>query len=169
MGGLCLEGFQERRSISAERTHFGNEINRMVHVSNSNLLMDIVVSRTSAATSPIFQFHSSVVINYVSVDTFFAAYLTLTMHSIGFANLFIEFKRHITPSTLLGFNKYREHGFSIRSLRSIYLDEVFECVSQVIDFVLFNLRAVVKGTHMCVNSQWSVHTWREAMKDPDVC
>ncbi|KAI6004663.1 hypothetical protein EDD15DRAFT_2155331 [Pisolithus albus] len=48
--------------------------------------IDVVISRTSTALTPIFQFHSTVVMNFVSADTFFCSYPRLTLRRLSMVN-----------------------------------------------------------------------------------
>lgn len=82
--GLYKEGYIAlQTAVTAPHEYEGNEIERVITLGNSTHKIDVVVSRMSLSIAPIFQFHSSVVMNYVSVDTFFSAYPSLTMESIG--------------------------------------------------------------------------------------
>ncbi|KAI6011814.1 hypothetical protein PISMIDRAFT_69436, partial [Pisolithus microcarpus 441] len=55
-------------------------------VSNGQRTVDLVLSRTSTALSPIFQFHSTVVMNFVSADTVFCSYPSLTLRRLSMVN-----------------------------------------------------------------------------------
>ncbi|KIO10314.1 hypothetical protein M404DRAFT_92271, partial [Pisolithus tinctorius Marx 270] len=48
--------------------------------------IDIIVSNTDVVVSPIFQFHSTVVMNFVSADHIFCAYPTLTLWGLSILN-----------------------------------------------------------------------------------
>ncbi|KAI5996541.1 hypothetical protein F5J12DRAFT_725564 [Pisolithus orientalis] len=45
-------------------------------------MMDIVICKTSAAFSPLFQFHSTALMNFVSHDQIFCTYPSLTLHHL---------------------------------------------------------------------------------------
>ncbi|KIN98976.1 hypothetical protein M404DRAFT_92790, partial [Pisolithus tinctorius Marx 270] len=45
---------------------------------NGHKLIDIIVSKTTSALSPIFQFHSTAIMNFFSANSLFCAYPSLT-------------------------------------------------------------------------------------------
>ncbi|KIO11585.1 hypothetical protein M404DRAFT_126231 [Pisolithus tinctorius Marx 270] len=51
-----------------------------------NRHIDIVVSNTDVAVSPIFQFHSTAVMNFISADHIFCAYPALTLQGLSILN-----------------------------------------------------------------------------------
>lgn len=63
-----------------------SHVSRVLVVGNGQCTVDLVVSRTSTALSPIFQFHSTVVMNFVSADTVFCGYPTLTLRGLSMVN-----------------------------------------------------------------------------------
>ncbi|KAI6140466.1 hypothetical protein BKA82DRAFT_133419 [Pisolithus tinctorius] len=50
----------------------------VVLFANGQCLIDVIISSTVAAMSPIFKFHSTVVMNFIAADHIFCAYPTLT-------------------------------------------------------------------------------------------
>ncbi|KAI6130705.1 hypothetical protein EDD16DRAFT_1446124, partial [Pisolithus croceorrhizus] len=63
-----------------------SDVLRVLVVSNGYCKIDVVVSRTPAAISPIFQFHSTALMNFISADTIFCCYPKLTLHYVSMAN-----------------------------------------------------------------------------------
>ncbi|KIK22943.1 hypothetical protein PISMIDRAFT_47531, partial [Pisolithus microcarpus 441] len=54
-----------------------SKVASVIVISNGHTKIDIIISQTSAAISPIFQFHSTAVMNFVSADTIFCCYPNL--------------------------------------------------------------------------------------------
>ncbi|KIO00568.1 hypothetical protein M404DRAFT_99074, partial [Pisolithus tinctorius Marx 270] len=46
---------------------------------NGHKLIDVIVSKTTSALSPIFQFHSTAIMNFFSADSLFCAYPSLML------------------------------------------------------------------------------------------
>ena len=90
---------------------------------NSNQQIDVIISKNTDRISPIFKFHSSMVMNFFSPDHFFCAYPALTLNLIAKINpgpLYFDcFQRH-TLNTLL---KYAEHRFHYTSCNSCHLSK----------------------------------------------
>ncbi|KAI5993382.1 hypothetical protein EDC04DRAFT_2538459, partial [Pisolithus marmoratus] len=83
----------------------------IVTVTNGCSTIDIVISRTWSAIPPIFQFHSTAIMNFISGDTIFCSYLMLTLHHLSLANAgplyFGEYSRGMIDAML----KYVTWGF----------------------------------------------------------
>ncbi|KAI5987148.1 hypothetical protein F5J12DRAFT_728579, partial [Pisolithus orientalis] len=73
--------------------------------------INIVVSKTSSALSPIFQFHSTVVMNFFTADSLFCVYPTLTLHHHALINTTSLHSCTLTPSHMLALFKYKLQGF----------------------------------------------------------
>ena len=64
-----------------------SNIHTMVSLSNNSIRkIDVVVSKRVAAAAPIFQFHSTIVMNFVSPSRYFCAYPALTFHGLSMVN-----------------------------------------------------------------------------------
>ncbi|KIO00335.1 hypothetical protein M404DRAFT_54193, partial [Pisolithus tinctorius Marx 270] len=48
--------------------------------------IDVIMSSTVAAMSPIFEFHSTAVMNFIVANHVFCAYPTLTLHKMSMVN-----------------------------------------------------------------------------------
>ncbi|KIO08013.1 hypothetical protein M404DRAFT_38544, partial [Pisolithus tinctorius Marx 270] len=78
---------------------------------NGQRHIDVVVSKTSSALSPIFQFHSTAVMNFFTADSLFCAYPSLTLHHRALINTASLRGRTFTPSHMLALIKYKSRGF----------------------------------------------------------
>ncbi|KIO04586.1 hypothetical protein M404DRAFT_93872, partial [Pisolithus tinctorius Marx 270] len=54
--------------------------------SNNWQLIDVIVSSTVTAVLPIFKFHSTAVMNFITMDNIFCAYLSLTLKLMSMVN-----------------------------------------------------------------------------------
>ncbi|KAI6014254.1 hypothetical protein BKA83DRAFT_4036601, partial [Pisolithus microcarpus] len=84
---LQAEGYSIITELPVKKCSYNySHISHVLMVSNGHATVDLVVSRTSTALSPIFQFHSTVVMNFVSADTVFCGYPSLTLWQLSMAN-----------------------------------------------------------------------------------
>ncbi|KAI6094778.1 hypothetical protein EDD17DRAFT_1497039 [Pisolithus thermaeus] len=63
-----------------------NEVH-VVHLTNGKCRIDIVVSGMASALSPIFHFHSTAVMNFMSTNTVFCCYPRLTLQHLSLVNV----------------------------------------------------------------------------------
>ncbi|KAI5981988.1 hypothetical protein F5J12DRAFT_695060, partial [Pisolithus orientalis] len=54
--------------------------------SNGSHYTDVVVSKTMTTISPLFQFHSTAVMNFTTTDSIFCAYPGLALHKCALIN-----------------------------------------------------------------------------------
>ncbi|KAI6142226.1 hypothetical protein BKA82DRAFT_3958195, partial [Pisolithus tinctorius] len=78
---------------------------------NGQRHIDIIVSKTSSALSPIFQFHSTAIMNFFMADSLFCVYPSLTLHHCALINTASLCSCTFTPSHMLALFKYKSHGF----------------------------------------------------------
>ncbi|KAH7918547.1 hypothetical protein BV22DRAFT_982838, partial [Leucogyrophana mollusca] len=75
--------------------------------------IDIVVSKTGCALKPIFQFHTTGVMNFVTADTILCAYPTLTTKFRSLINPIALRDARLSIPMLQAIVKYSDRGFSI--------------------------------------------------------
>ncbi|KAI6156988.1 hypothetical protein BKA82DRAFT_60127, partial [Pisolithus tinctorius] len=73
--------------------------------------MDVVVSKTSAAFSPLFQFHSTALMNFVSHDRISCAYPSLTLHHLSLINPGLLYANCFSDKHIDALQKYVLRGF----------------------------------------------------------
>ncbi|KAH7904554.1 hypothetical protein BJ138DRAFT_1236942 [Hygrophoropsis aurantiaca] len=88
-------------------------INRVIKLVKGNRSIDIIVSQTNNVLLPILHFHSTVVMNYLSADSFFSAYPMLTIEYRGLINR-SPYNTNVR-STARALAKYQYRGFSVQS------------------------------------------------------
>lgn len=128
--GLQQSGFTSVSMVIADRCYPGNEVAWVVCVSNllAGRAINVMVTRSPSPISLLFQFHSSLVMNYISVDTFFSTYPTLSSRAVGFPNPLLDFRKQYTTYMLLSYEKYRLHGFRVWSPSAIWVNDLIWCV-----------------------------------------
>ncbi|KAI6000184.1 hypothetical protein F5J12DRAFT_683674, partial [Pisolithus orientalis] len=92
-------------------SYVSSSIRCIISFSNFHRCINVIMSSTVAAVSLIFKFHSTVVMNFITVDYIFCAYLKLTLKLMSMVNagsLYFKLFRFKTMCTL---EKYVEHGF----------------------------------------------------------
>ncbi|KIO00531.1 hypothetical protein M404DRAFT_963360 [Pisolithus tinctorius Marx 270] len=86
-------------------------IHSILTFSNGTHYIDVIVSRTSTALSPLFQFHSTAVMNFISADTIFCAYPNLTFDHRALINPHPNYYGLIGFKTMAALQKYASQGF----------------------------------------------------------
>ena len=97
---------------------------------NGDLQIDIIISKKAGGLTPIFQFHSTTVMNFFGPDHFFCVYPALTLKHLAKVNpgpLYLGRFCHRTIDALL---KYVGHGFRYTSCESRCLSK-YSCKSVV--------------------------------------
>jgi len=77
--------------------------------------IDVILSRTSSSIMPIFEFHLTAVMNFISPNFLFSAYPFLTSSKCAIVNPRLFHFGRVKLPTLQALLKYRGHGFQIQS------------------------------------------------------
>ncbi|KAI5999930.1 hypothetical protein EDD15DRAFT_2146445, partial [Pisolithus albus] len=80
----------------------------ILHCGTSKI--DVIVSKTSIAIPPIFQYHSAVLFNFLTTDAVFCAYPELMLRRELLANPFAVYGQALKRSTLQALLKYHHRG-----------------------------------------------------------
>ncbi|KIO12018.1 hypothetical protein M404DRAFT_125896, partial [Pisolithus tinctorius Marx 270] len=84
---LQKEGYHIlRERTQNENTYTPSSILTVITFDNNTRLIDVVVSNSYTALSPIFQFHNTCVMNFISAYGIFCAYPNLTLHALSMVN-----------------------------------------------------------------------------------
>ncbi|KIO09239.1 hypothetical protein M404DRAFT_57819, partial [Pisolithus tinctorius Marx 270] len=78
---------------------------------NGQRLIDVIISKTTSALSPIFQFHSTAVMNFFTANSLFCAYPSLTLRHRAMINTASLHERTFSPSHIHALLKYKSRGF----------------------------------------------------------
>lgn len=87
-------------------------IKHIVKMRKGGHSVDIIISRTASPLLPIFYFHSTAVMNFISSFGFFSAYPKLTSALISIVNPVTFPGRNPTPRIHTCLNKYTDRGFT---------------------------------------------------------
>ena len=87
--------------------------------------VQIMLTKTSTAFAPIFEFHSTAVMNFVSPSHLFSAYPNLTFNGLSMINPGAVYFGHFNVSVADALRKYRLRGFHY-----VNCDALGRCTSQ---------------------------------------
>ncbi|KAI6043799.1 hypothetical protein EDC04DRAFT_2537182, partial [Pisolithus marmoratus] len=106
------EGYSTITESVVDHLGYGySHVQHILIVSNGTRKIDLEVSRTVTALSPIFQFHSTAVMNFVSTDTIFCSYPKLTLCLLSMVNAGPLYYSSHKCGIIEGIRKYTTHGF----------------------------------------------------------
>ncbi|KAI6024934.1 hypothetical protein BKA83DRAFT_4024580, partial [Pisolithus microcarpus] len=109
---VMVEGYSivsDGQQVQMRYTH--SHVHRVIVLSNGERNIDVVVSATSVVLSPIFQFHSTAIMNFVSADTIFCSYPRLTFQHLSLLNAAaVYYSRHM-GHIIDAMQKYVTRGF----------------------------------------------------------
>ncbi|KAF8443750.1 hypothetical protein L210DRAFT_861889 [Boletus edulis BED1] len=88
---------------------------------SENWKVNIIESRTHSPLSPIFEFHLSSSMNFISADSFFSTYPSLTARCCAIVNPMLFDLGNVRIGTLNALLKYCRRGFEIRSPAQYHL------------------------------------------------
>ncbi|KAG2135278.1 hypothetical protein DEU56DRAFT_913393 [Suillus clintonianus] len=77
--------------------------------------IDIIVTHLTAAASLIFQFHNTIVMNFISAEAVFCAYPGWTLNMLGLVHPRMYKQNGTNLSTIKALAKYMKRGFSLYS------------------------------------------------------
>ncbi|KIN94986.1 hypothetical protein M404DRAFT_71294, partial [Pisolithus tinctorius Marx 270] len=78
---------------------------------NRQKLINVIVSKTTSALSPIFQFHSTTIMNFFSANSPFCTYPSLTLHHCTMINTASLHEQTFSPSHIQALLKYKSCSF----------------------------------------------------------
>ncbi|KAG6371570.1 hypothetical protein JVT61DRAFT_9277 [Boletus reticuloceps] len=117
-------GYIPIRAVSKANSYhpYDQPIRRVTTLTNGVRSIDVVESSTRSSLSPIFQFHTTAVMNYISLNGFFCAYPTLTSQRRALVNHVRLNDNSPTDKLVTCYSKYICRGFELRT-SSIVWDE----------------------------------------------
>ncbi|KAI6146393.1 hypothetical protein BKA82DRAFT_125716 [Pisolithus tinctorius] len=118
---LECEGYVIVHEHSMHTGPYGSSsICAIVSFSNFRQSIDVIVSSTAAAVSPIFEFHSTAVMNFITADNIFCAYPTLTLHLLSMVNAGPLYFEPFGFKTRCALKKYAGRGFALVACSDIH-------------------------------------------------
>ncbi|KIN97943.1 hypothetical protein M404DRAFT_107348, partial [Pisolithus tinctorius Marx 270] len=84
---LVGQGYCLHEPASVDVAVYAGTLIHSVHAfSKGHYKIDVIISVNAASIAPVFQFHTTAVMNFVSVDCIFCAYPALTMWACSHVN-----------------------------------------------------------------------------------
>ncbi|KIN99015.1 hypothetical protein M404DRAFT_114703, partial [Pisolithus tinctorius Marx 270] len=111
LAALKIQGYQVIYINAANAVHYYNShIASVFTLAHNNCKINIVISSSTTAISPIFHYHSTALMNFISHDSVFCAYPELTLHKHSYMDPFIIFSQALKCLTMEAFVKYHDRG-----------------------------------------------------------
>ncbi|KAH7909687.1 hypothetical protein BJ138DRAFT_979906, partial [Hygrophoropsis aurantiaca] len=89
-------------------------VRSVVTMTRGSQSVDVVVSNTVDSIHPIFQFHSTPVMNYIGADHLFSAYPALSTSFWGLYNFSSSLRSGRSLEYMDALAKYKRRGFNIQ-------------------------------------------------------
>lgn len=111
--------------ISAVKTDLfdpypNSHIHSVITLHHHSSKIDVIVSTNSSPVSPIFQFHSTALINFITSTSIFCAYPQLTLQQLSLVNPFVVYGQALKRSTLMALLKYNDREIAYTSCAAIH-------------------------------------------------
>ena len=94
-----------------ETLYIDSFIKQVITFFDGTRKVQIMLTKTSTAFAPIFEFHSTAVMNFVSPSHLFSAYPDLTLNGLSMINPGTVYFGHFNISVADALRKYRSRGF----------------------------------------------------------
>ena len=106
--GYCISHIGARNG----NTYLFSTMEQRLRFSNGVHTIEIIVSKTEAACAPIFHFHSTAVMNFVTANGIFCAYPKLTLAYLSMVNPAPIYCDAFQLHTMDALRKYENRGFT---------------------------------------------------------
>ncbi|KAG9310597.1 hypothetical protein JVU11DRAFT_9160 [Chiua virens] len=123
---MFSQGFRVHATHRHDHDYSNNAIDQIVRISNGTVDLDVVSSRSDSSIAPLFQFHSSLVMNYLSADTVFSAYPSLIARNVGFSNPMVEQEARYTFAIMDAYAKWGVRQYFLNSAENLFLEAMFK-------------------------------------------
>ncbi|KAI6035015.1 hypothetical protein F5J12DRAFT_681327, partial [Pisolithus orientalis] len=108
--GYCLH---EPASVDVAM-YAGTSIHSVHAFSKGCYKIDVIISVNAASITPVFQFHTTAVMNFVSTDHIFCTYPALTMWAHSHVNPTLLYNGGLHCKAIASLWKYMSHGFTFK-------------------------------------------------------
>lgn len=133
---LKKSGFVSVKSKGINATYFETpDIKSIITYSHTETKrqIDLIISATTAAESPIFRFHSTMLMNWISGNALFSAYPNLTSSKRGLLNPITFIAPDLPPAHVVKcLQKYADRGISLRLRPTAWKDDKHICKQSMI-------------------------------------
>jgi len=107
--GYHLE--KKRKSNESRSFYSGSKIFAVLTFTKAHNKIDVVVSTSDCAVLPVFQFHCTAVMNFITPNSIFYAYPSLTFQSLSMMNGSPLYNGSFSPLGVKALIKYKKRGF----------------------------------------------------------
>ncbi|KAI6138608.1 hypothetical protein BKA82DRAFT_4020817 [Pisolithus tinctorius] len=110
---LVGQGYRLHEPASVDVAMYAGTSIHSVHAfSKGRYKIDVIVSVNAASIAPVFQFHTTAVMNFVSADRIFCAYPALTMRARSHVNPTLLYNGGLHRKAIAPLRKYMSRGFT---------------------------------------------------------
>ncbi|KAI5981220.1 hypothetical protein EDD15DRAFT_2336219 [Pisolithus albus] len=110
------------RTAANDAPYTSSHIQSVCTLHHNSSRIDVIVSNSSTAISPIFQFHSTVLMNFVTAHSVFCAYPEMTTNQLSLINPFVVFCQPLRRSTLDALLKYSTRNIQYITCQQLHDD-----------------------------------------------
>ena len=108
---LCREGWHlAERDNNRDDKYATSSVQQVLLFLRQDQRIDVVVSTTDTAITLVFEFHSMVVMNFITADAICSAYLMLLLQEKSIVNPYALYQWPLSQSILGSWEKYEERG-----------------------------------------------------------
>ncbi|KAG2739183.1 hypothetical protein P692DRAFT_20756458 [Suillus brevipes Sb2] len=107
------EGYTVAHKISSNRGYDSSAIAKIYKLENGEKHMDIIITHWTCAIAPILQFHSTVVMNYITANSIVSMYSGWTCQRKGFIHPRLYMEGKTNPRTVDALMKYTGRSFKL--------------------------------------------------------
>ncbi|KAI6006221.1 hypothetical protein F5J12DRAFT_721305 [Pisolithus orientalis] len=112
---LVGQGYCLHKPASVDvAVYAGTSIHSVCAFSKGHYKIDVIISANAASIAPVFQFHTTAVMNCVSADHIFCAYPALTMWAHSHVNPMLLYNGGLHCKATAPLWKYMSHGFTFK-------------------------------------------------------
>lgn len=110
-----MHGFELYRSATPSRYRGNPAVGGIFWFRKNHITLNVIASTSDNALEPIFHFHSTVVMNFISSLGVFCAYPNMTLNRRGLVNADVHLRGQSEETISRCFDKYRSRGFTINT------------------------------------------------------
>lgn len=156
---LQYEGYTIHSELQTNVANYTySHVHGVVVVCKGQRKIDVVISRTSTALSPIFQFHSTAVMNFVSADTIFCSYPKLTLRRLSLVNAGPLYCSPDRRAVLDAVRKYQTRGIQYIRCQDLHgVKNTCKVSTRTITdaaMMWFNVEGLPRASHSLENVFW---------------
>ncbi|KAG1797591.1 hypothetical protein EV424DRAFT_1546566 [Suillus variegatus] len=103
-------------------------IAKLLRLQKDERKVDIIVTNLASAVAPIFQFHNTAIMNFISAEAIFCAYPVWTLNMAGLIHPRMYKQNATNLATISGLAKYMKRGFNLCSDINELSPHVSRCI-----------------------------------------